>query len=135
MVLDSNIVELSIEHPRVCQLIQSGNRTISLVGLQSGATRIAMVTTSDAGERLVEIREITVTGQNTAQADGRTLAEDISVMVRKLYPTSDVQVVSRDGNLIVQGFTESEANAKKILAFVRKTSLTPVIDRLVSDER
>jgi hypothetical protein len=135
VILDSTIMELSIEHPQVCQLIQTGNRTFSLIGLQTGSTRIALVTTGADDKRMVEIREVVVSGASTTPTDQHSLAKKISSMVSKLYPNSDVNIVPIDGNLLVEGIVDSEAEAKKVLAFVRKTSLAPVIDRLRSSER
>ncbi len=134
IVCESPIAELSVEDPSICQIIQTGKNTFSLVGVASGSTRIALITQVTADQRTVEIREVSV-GSEAATESGRltALAEDITQTVKKLYPDSRVTVQAVDGNLIVRGTIRSEAEARKLLAFVRKTSLKPVVDQLQSN--
>lgn len=35
------IVELSVEHPTICQLMQTGEKSVSLIGMRPGSTRMA----------------------------------------------------------------------------------------------
>lgn len=129
------LAEFSAEHPSICRLIQSGEKTLSLIGLRPGTTRIAIVTRTDTGDSQVEIRSVEVGGGNTTQRDLSQLAGEISQTVAQLYPDSQVEIVAGDQQLVVQGTVDSEKDARKILSLVRKTALTPVVDRLQSYQR
>ncbi len=127
------IVELSVEHPNICQLLKTSDKSASLIGMRPGSTRIAMICQRTNGERIVEVREVSVSGDAEAKVSLPQLAQEISQTVAKLYPNSDVQIAADNETLIVRGFTNYESDAKKILALVRKTSLTPVIDQLLTN--
>lgn len=132
---DAAIVEYSVERPEFCQLLKTGERTVTLVGLRAGTTRIALVTTAQDGQRLVEIHEVAVNGGTDSDVDLRQLVRDISQTVSQLYPDSDVQIQFYKDYLLVRGMASSEADAKKILTLIRKTSLAPVVDQLQSFKR
>lgn len=127
---DSTIQQTSVEDPSICSLILSGENTVSLVGIQSGTTRVAIVTTSPSGKPDVQVYQITVDDAGTAQVGLAQLADSIDATVVNLYQGSDISVSAGDGNLIVAGFASSENEAKRILSLVRRTSLMPVIDRV-----
>lgn len=131
----ARIIEFSAEDPTVCKLIRTGENTLSLIGLRPGATRIAMVL--DAGEsgQTLELRSVQVRGGQVDRAGLPSLARDISRTVSELYPQSQLEIVPRDGQLIVQGRVSREADARKILNLVRKTSLLPVVDQLKATQR
>jgi hypothetical protein len=129
------IIEISVEQPNVCQLLKTGDRTLSVIGLQPGSTRIAIVTRKPSGEPEVELREVTVTSQETVDAGLAQYATVMSQAIARLYPQNDIQVIAGEENLIVRGIVASESDAKKILSLVRKTSLTPVVDELQSQGR
>ncbi|MCC6509094.1 MAG: hypothetical protein IT423_08300 [Pirellulaceae bacterium] len=58
------------------------------------------------------------------------LAAKMHALVKRKYPESRISIKSDEEGLIVQGVAASEAEASKILSFVRKTSLCPVADRV-----
>lgn len=133
---ETDVAQVSVENPQVCQILQTGQNTYSLVGLQPGTTRIALVSTLANGQRSVEIREVTVAGPRasaTSNLDG--LAQGILSSLEQLYPQYAIDIDVVDRSLLVQGEVASEAEAKRIIAFVRKASLTPVIDKLMSQEQ
>ncbi|MDX1927080.1 MAG: hypothetical protein SFV81_11210 [Pirellulaceae bacterium] len=123
---------LSVEHPELCQVLKSGERSLSVVGLKAGQTRVALFTTSASGERKIEIREVIIAGTENRQADMKSLATEISKSVRRMYPNSRIEVIAEEDGLAVQGYAGSEAEAKKIIGLIRKTSLQPVVDRLAT---
>lgn len=127
------IVEMSVEHPHICQLLKTSDTTASLIGMRPGSTRIALICQDSSGERTVEVREVSISGNTEVKTSLPQLAKEISRTVAKLYPNSDVQVTAHNESLIVRGFTNYESDAKKILALVRKTSLTPVVDQLMTN--
>lgn len=129
------VVEHSVEHPAICRLITTGEKTLSLIGLKPGETRIAIVTEGADGERKVELHEVHVNYENTTSANLHTVSREITQTISRLYPGSQVEIIANDGELIVQGRVQSEQAARKVLSLVRKTALTPVIDRLHSDQR
>ena len=126
------ITGLSIEHPELCQVLKSGERMISLVGLKAGQTRVALFTTDTDGERNIEIRDIVIAGTETRQADMKSMATDISRSVHNMYPNSRIEVIAEAEGLTVQGYASTEDEAKKIISLVRRTSLQPVVDRLAT---
>ncbi|MEZ6148972.1 MAG: pilus assembly protein N-terminal domain-containing protein [Pirellulaceae bacterium] len=129
------IVELSVEHPTICQLMQTDEKSVSLIGMRPGSTRIALITINSDGERQVEIHEVSVGTSSPTEGGLAGLAKDISRSVAKMVPHSDVEIVAYTDYLLVHGFTPYESDAKKILALVRKTSLVPVVDQLKTNER
>lgn len=129
------ITELSVEHPSICQLMQTGESSVSLVGIRPGSTRIALVMVNDSGERQVEIHEVSVTTASAAAQSLPDLAAELSRAVGRLVPNSDVEIVAYEDYILVHGFTHYESDAKKILSLVRKTSLVPVVDQLKSNDQ
>lgn len=129
------ILEFASEHPDVCQVIRTGDTTLSVIGLSRGNTRIAVVTSDEQGGRHVEIRDVQVGSHGSTPVGLKRLSAEISQTIDQLYPNSQVEIVSSGDKLIVQGIVSSERNARKILSLVRKTALTPVVDRLQAYER
>ncbi len=129
------ITQLSVEHPTICQLMQTGENSVSLIGMRPGSTRIALITVDDDGERQVEIHEVSVGTSAPSEQRLSDLAKEISRTVGKLVPHSDVEIVAYTDYLLVHGFTPYESDAKKILTVVRKTALVPVVDQLRTNER
>lgn len=128
--VDSIVVQTSVEDPTVCRVLKAGNQLVSLIGMKPGTTRVAIVKASSDGQRQVEMHTIRVGEAARADAGLTELAHGINETVSRLFVQSEVQVRTHDGGLIVQGRTDSETEAKRILALVRKTSLLPVTDRL-----
>lgn len=126
------ITGLSVEHPELCQVLKSGERSVSFVGLLAGQTRVALFTTDTSGERKIEIREVMIAGAETRQADMKSLATEISRSVHNMFPSSKIEIIADAEGLTVQGYAGSEAEAKKIIGLVRRTSLQPVVDRLAT---
>jgi hypothetical protein len=133
--MDSPVVDYSVEHPGICRLIQTSDKSLSLIGLQEGDTRIAVVTAGGQEDRNIEIRGVRVAGGERPLSRLQNLAREITQTIKRLYPYSDIQVVASSDELIVQGYVQLEKDARKILTLVRKTSLTPVVDRLHSMSR
>jgi len=133
---ESTVAQVSVENPQICQILQTGEKSYSLIGLQAGSTRIALVSTLESGQRSVEIREVTVAGPRaTASSNLEGLADGILASLQQLYPQYAIDIDVVDRSLLVQGGVASETEAKRIIAFVRKASLTPVIDKLTSQEQ
>lgn len=129
---ENPILEYSAEHPSVCQLIRTGENSLTVVGLRVGATRIALISTDTEGQRRVEIREVRVGAGDERQVDKNQLCREMSQTVSRMYPRSQVEVIAHGDQIIVQGIVQSESDARKILSLVRKTALKPVVDRLQS---
>ncbi|GAB5404746.1 MAG: hypothetical protein Aurels2KO_29770 [Aureliella sp.] len=130
MSVRSSIVQTSVEDPSVCQLIQSGERSLSLVGLKAGSTRVAIVTSQDGSEPKVRVYEVAVGRGAKAEYGLNELAAGIDETVTRLYPGSRIRVTSGEGHLVVSGIADSEEQARRVLALVRRTSLMPVTDKL-----
>ncbi len=138
-VKDSVVIEslqpienVSIEHPEFCQVLKGSERSLTLIGLRAGMTRIAVFTTDSTGERKVAVHEVTIGGSAARQADAQALATEITHAIRKMYPQSRVEVIEEANGLTVQGAAASEDEAVKIVGLVRRTSLQPVLDRITT---
>lgn len=129
------VIEYSVEHPGICNLIQTGNNALSLIGLKEGDTRIAVVTAGDEGKRNIEIHSVRVASATTAQVELSGLAREVTRTIARLYPRSQIEVLTDGDQLIVQGNVELERDARKIVNLVRKTSLIPVVDRVQAFRR
>lgn len=128
---ENKLQGLSVEREEICQLIQTGPRSYSLVGLQKGATRIALITETD-GHRQIEIHQVTVDSRGAIGPDLDLLAESIGQTIRQLYPLHRVVVEAQGQRLLVRGRVDSEESARKIISLVRKTALAPVVDQLTT---
>jgi hypothetical protein len=130
---EGKIVEMSVEHPEICELLKNGDRSLSLLGVQAGVTRVAIVTVDVNGDRFVELHKVTVSGESSpVSVDLPALSEAMSRTISHLYPRSTVEVIPEERRLTIQGWAASEDEAKQIVSLVRKKSLVPVIDRLQS---
>lgn len=124
------IQTLSVEHEEVCQIIKSGPKSFTVVGLQDGETRVAVISEVD-GQRKVQVHQVVVgTPKSTTTTNPAVLASEVSQTVAQLYPRSRVRIATRGNQLVVSGTVDSEDTAKKVLSLVRKTTLNPVIDEL-----
>lgn len=128
----SSVTNVSVEHPEYCQAIKNGDKSVSLLGLKAGKTRVAIFTSEDQGNTKIEIHEVTIADSEQAATDLVSLASTMNKTVNKMFPNSSVEIIATEEGLIVQGFAETEAEAKKIVRMIRKTSLQPVVDRLAT---
>lgn len=129
----SRIIEYSVEHPSICRLIRTGESTLSVVGLQEGSTRVAVVTASANGSpQTVEVRAVAVRGGGNKQVEQKDFARDITQTISKLYPRCQISVVNRGGEIVIRGFANTEKEARRILSMVRKATLSPVVDEVRS---
>lgn len=127
-----SIAELSVEHPSICQLLKTSERSISVIGMRPGTTRIALISYDAQGERAVDVREVAVGESSPTEVNLPELVKEVSRTVKQMFPKSDVRIVAYQDYVLVQGYTNYESDAKKILALVRKTSLFPVVDQLTT---
>ncbi len=126
----SPVLEFSVEHTDVCQVLRTSDKSVLLLGLKQGSTRIAVVTQDAAGDRSTQIHEVTVGAEETQHAELDQWAVNMSQALTRLYPNSHIEVVALGERLVVQGVAASESDANKILSLVRKVSLIPVVDQL-----
>ncbi|MFO0941363.1 MAG: pilus assembly protein N-terminal domain-containing protein [Pirellulales bacterium] len=125
-----NIQAVSVEQGDICQIIQNGPKSYSVIGLRDGETRIAIISESN-GQRNVQVQKVVVSSsKNSTTKDNATLAAEISQTVTQLYPRQRVRISTRGSQLVISGTVDSEDTAKKIVSLVRKTTLTPVVDEL-----
>ncbi len=126
ILTDASILKFSVEHPEHCQIVKNGDRSASVIGIKPGKTRIALF----YDQNKVEIREVVITGPVDLHPQRSQMAMEMTRAVAAMYPSASVEVVTDDEGLVVQGFAESENEAKKIIRMVRQSSLLPVVDRL-----
>jgi hypothetical protein len=123
------LLGVSAERGEICQIIQTSDRGYTVIGLDEGATRIALISELN-GERHIEIQQVNVSSTAAAGSDLSSIAENIGQSIQQLYPSSTVRITARDQKLIVQGKVDSEQTARKVLGLVRKAALVPVVDEL-----
>lgn len=127
-----NIINgVSVEREEICQLIQTGSKSYSLVGLKEGASRIALIT-EVSGQPQIEVMQVTVGGRTEVGSSLESLAESMGHTIRQLYPMSRVAVEAQNQRIVVSGTVDSEESARKIIGLVRKTVLAPVVDQLTT---
>lgn len=128
MNLAGNLMAIAVQDENVCKALHN-ERTVSLVGNQSGTTLVQFWTTeSGSTPQVVRV--------NVSQQWGRVQAtpsdvKDIRQVITQGFPRSDVKILSKeDGTFEVRGTTDTEESAKRILELVRKLYLVPVKDSL-----
>ncbi|HAC90145.1 MAG TPA: hypothetical protein DCF63_05855, partial [Planctomycetaceae bacterium] len=122
---EGKIAGVSVEHEDICQVMQNGNHTCTLVGLREGTTRVAVIEESN-GQRQVKIYGVQVGTSGSAASELNSVLDGLTKTIEQLYPSSDVRLTRREQNLVVSGRADSELSARKILELVRKTTLMPV---------
>lgn len=128
--VDSPVLQCSAEHTSICRAFRTGEKTLSIVGIANGKTRVAIVTAPEGGKQQVEIREVIVGTEESKQVSLKQIAQEVAKTVTKLYPDCDVDFIAQGDRLVVEGFAGSEKEARKVLSLVRKTTLSPVVDKL-----
>ena len=128
MNLASNLMAIAVQDENVCKALYN-ERTMSLVGNQSGTTLVQFWTTESGS--MPQVVRVNVSQQwGRAQATHSDV-NDINKLIARGFPRSDVKILSKeDGTFEVRGTTESEESATRILELVRKLYLVPVKDRL-----
>ena len=120
---------IAVQDENICKVMQN-ERTLSLVGNQSGTT-LVQIWTVDLGDKPQVVRV------NVSQPGGKVHAttnevNDIKQVIAQNFPRANVSIVSKeDGMIEVRGTTDSEESAKRILELVRKLYLVPVKDKLM----
>lgn len=127
------ISNVSVEFPDVCQVLRSGTCDLTLVGLKSGTSRIAIFYTGPEGNPCVEVRQVTIGNEVREEMSLGELASEMTRTLRHMHPQSKVEVVAMSEGLVVQGKAKSEHDAKKIIGWIRHATLVPVKDQLNSN--
>lgn len=129
--LDGAVVAFQIEDETVCQIVKTGKKTLSAIGLASGTTRVAVIQES-AGDRSTRVYAVRVASANDSSDTLSQLAQELTRTLRALHATSKIEVYANRQELTVRGLASSEEEAQAILSFVRRTTLRPVVDRVVT---
>ncbi|MCA9193510.1 MAG: pilus assembly protein N-terminal domain-containing protein [Planctomycetales bacterium] len=133
IVTNGRIVQVSVEHPEICSLVQANENTLHVFGIKEGTTRIAVVAPGTDGNTVVNVRSVHVAADRPQDSAAAKLAKDFSATINNLFPDCRVTVRAEDERLIVQGVTGNEDQARKILSLIRSTALMPVVDKLESN--
>lgn len=121
------ISRLHVIDSSICQVVCNGNR-LFIVADQTGETMIEV----NMG-KLHKPMYIQVVVQRpwARSASASVSLEQMQAIVTRLAPSADVTVQpTKEGDLVVSGFAESNQQAKKVLEAIRKMVLVPVIDRI-----
>ncbi len=128
MNLAGNLVAIAVQDENVCKALHN-ERTISLVGNQSGTTLVQFWTTETG--KMPQVVRVNVSQPWGRAQTTRSDVNDIKQVIAQGFPRSNVKILNNeDGTIEVRGTTESEESARRILELVRKLYLVPVKDRL-----
>lgn len=129
--------DVQVADQNICQAFASGPNQLKLIGTGNGVTRLVVWASPDAKDSVdssprmrafeIHVREEVAAGGGVA-LDRTTM---LNQSIAQAFPSVDVVVQTRRGELVVSGACESEATAKKIVRMVRKTCSVPVHDELV----
>ena len=126
--LSGTLVAVAVQDEKICKILHN-DRTVSLVGNQTGST-LVQIWTADLGSRPQVIRVNVSQPWGNVQAT-RNEVKDIKQVIAQKFPRADVSITSKDdGGIEVRGTTDSEESARRILELVRKLYLVPVTDKV-----
>ena len=128
MNLAGNLIAIAVQDESICKALHN-ERTLSLVGNQSGTTLVQVWTTEPVSmPQVVRVNVSLPWGKTQAT---RSEVKDIEQVIAQGFPRADVKILNNeDGTFEVRGTTDSEESARRILELVRKLYLVPVKDRL-----
>ena len=128
MSLSGTLVAVAVQDEKICKILHN-DRTVSLVGNQTGST-LVQIWTADLGNSPQVIRVNVSQPWGNVQATNSEV-KDIKQVIAQKFPRADVSIISKDdGGIEVRGTTDSEESAKRILELVRKLYLVPVTDKV-----
>jgi len=128
MNLAGDLTAIAVQDENVCKALHN-ERTISLVGNQSGTTLVQFWTAESGG--MPQVVRVNVSQQWGRAQARRSDVNDIRQVIAQGFPRSEVKIFgNEDGTFEVRGTTDSEESARRILELVRKIYLVPVKDRL-----
>ena len=126
--LSGTLVAVAVQDEKICKILHN-DRTVSLVGNQTGST-LVQIWTADLGNSPQVIRVNVSQPWGNVQATNSEV-KDIKQVIAQKFPRADVSIISKDdGGIEVQGTTDSEESARRILELVRKLYLVPVTDKV-----
>ena len=128
MNLAGNLIAIAVQDENICKVLHN-ERTLSLVGNQSGTTLVQVWTTEPV--RMPQVVRVNVSLPWGKTQATRSEVNDIKQVIAQGFPRADVKILNNeDGTCEVRGTTDSEESARRILELVRKLYLVPVKDRL-----
>ena len=128
MDLSSKLCGVAVQDASVCKILHN-ERSVSLVGNQVGTT-LVQVWTEGLGNKPQTVRVNVSQPWGNVQAT-RSEVIDIKQAIAQNFPRANVSIVSLvDGGIEVNGTTDSEDSARRILELVRKLYLVPVKDKV-----
>ena len=128
MNLAGNLVAIAVQDENVCKALHN-ERTLSLVGNQSGTTLVQFWTTETG--KMPQVVRVNVSQPWGRAQTTRSDVNDIKQVIAQGFPRSNVKILNKeDGTIELRGTADSEESARRILELVRKLYLVPVKDRL-----
>lgn len=124
-----NIVRVASASAEVCDVVQLSARDVAVVGRSAGTTRIDFWYDNRGVSPVSHVVAVGPDGTVETPNDGRN--QEVRKLISYLFPASHVELISKEGCLVVRGRTVSRRRAIDILSTIRRSQLVPVVDELV----
>ncbi|MBI2477662.1 MAG: pilus assembly protein N-terminal domain-containing protein [Planctomycetia bacterium] len=120
------IARIEVGDESVCGAFRLTDRELDLIAKQNGKTLVTIHFTTD---RKPEVYAVRVGSLTEPECD---LASDLPLqtLVAEMFPDSNVLFTSTDNKLVVSGTSRSDAEAIRLISFVRSLRLVPVVDQV-----
>jgi len=132
LTIDGHVRRVAIGDKNICQAFSTGPNQLKLIGTGNGVTRLVVwADSSDSTPTRVQSFDIHVNdaGLGTDKS-GNDQTAVLTESIRRMFPTSRIQVQHFPDRVVVNGYCDSEESAKQIVRMVRKTCLIPVRDEI-----
>ncbi len=126
------VTDFAVENTSLCKVMKTNTNSLSLIGLRGGQTRLLVKYDDAEGNSCSAVYLLNIANATSASANDLELAVELTKTIKALYPASKVEIAIDRNNLVVRGTATSEDDAQSILNLVRRTTLRPVVDRLLT---
>ncbi len=112
----------------VCEVVMLNPREIALIGRQRGTMQFDFWY-DDQGLQRTRY-SVTVQEGPTSQKVSLEESQRIETVIHQLFPGSRIECQREPARLIVRGYAQNERQAIDIISTIRRSQLTPVVDRI-----
>lgn len=111
------------------KLAQPNTQTPAGRRLDSEAPLLFPSAEPDSGQLLAEVYTISV-GTHDVQQTQLPSDQHLQALITEMFPDCDLLLATEDESLVITGAASNDAEAVRIVSFVRSLRLVPVIDQL-----
>ena len=112
----------------------SDQNPIALKRPVTKATNVALPTAVEKSEAAAEEPLVELDDADRQLAQYAKIALKMQQAVKQKYPSCHVKVTCNEDGLIAEGNVANNSEASKVLTYLRKTSLCPVVDRITTSQ-